>query len=317
MRQRLKSIWFLLSIASFLSLRGAKLCGATRQSNPSCLGHSGSCWMATLHGVSLAMTAIVFCFVTPLTTYAHPTNDRHRYLNRGTEYYFEGQQDSAKVYLEQVFYMDTDEKMTAARYLLDIALAQGDTLKINEYALYLAENYDLTLNQERQQAHKRIVFIVAVSLLALLMMTWVILRLRKANHRQRQTYDEQRQAYDRELLAYDRQLNEAQSAIERQTFENLQRQAREVLSRGSQRKRILEAFNATYPKAYEQLKATYPDLSEQEYDLLILNFLEFRIKEEAEILELSQNTVMKYRSNLLKKVGKDPVSAVLNAMPTS
>ena len=309
MRQRLKSIWFLLSIASFLSLRGAKLCGATRQSNQSHLCHSGSCWIAS--SFLLAMTAIVFCFVSPLTTYAHPTNDGHQYLNRGTEYYYAGQQDSAKVYLEQVFSMDTDEKMTAARYLLDIALAQGDTLKINEYALYLAENYDLNITQERQKSHRRIIIIVAAALLALLLMTWVILRLRKANRKQRLVHDRERQAYDQERQAYDQQLDAAQSAIERQTFENLQRQAREVLSRGSQRKRILEAFNATYPKAYERLKTTYPDLSEQEYDLLILNFLEFRIKEEAEILELSQNTVMKYRSNLLKKVGKDPISGLL------
>ena len=228
----------------------------------------------------------------------------HQYLNRGTEYYYAGQQDSAKVYLEQVFSMDTDEKMTAARYLLDIALAQGDTLKINEYALYLAENYDLTITQERQKSHRRIIIIVAASLLLLLLMIWVILRLRKANHKQRLVHDQERQAYDQ-------QLNAAQTAIERQTFEDLQRQVREVLSRGSQRKRILEAFNATYPKAYERLKTTYPDLSDQEYDLLILNFLEFRIKEEAEILELSQNTVMKYRSNLLKKVGKDPISGLL------
>ena len=315
MRQRLKSIWFLLSIASFLSLRGAKLCGATRQSNQSHLCHSGSCWIAS--SFLLAMTAIVFCFVSPLTTYAHPTNDGHRYLNRGTEYYYAGQSDSAKVYLEQVFSMDTDEKMTAARYLLDIALAQGDTLGINQYALYLAENYDLTITQERQKSHRRIIIIVVAASLLLLLMTWVILWLRKANRKQRLVHDQERQAYDQERQAYDQQLDAAQSAIERQTFENLQRQAREVLSRGSQRKRILEAFNATYPKAYERLKTTYPDLSEQEYDLLILNFLEFRIKEEAEILELSQNTVMKYRSNLLKKVGKDPVSAVLNAMPTS
>ena len=224
----------------------------------------------------------------------------HQYLNRGTEYYYAGQQDSAKVYLEQVFSMDTDEKMTAARYLLDIALAQDDTLKINEYALYLAENYDLTITQERQKSHRRIIIIIAAALLLLLLMIWVILRLRKVNRKQRlvyaqerQAYDQEREAYDRERQAYDQQLNAAQTAIERQTFENLQRQVREVLSRGSQRKRILEAFNATYPKAYERLKTTYPDLSDQEYDLLILNFLEFRIKEEAEILELSQNTVMK------------------------
>lgn len=73
----------------------------------------------------------------------------------------------------------------------------------------------------------------------------------------------------------------------------------------------LDAFNAAYPHAYERLKATYPDLSEQECDLLVLNFLNFRIKEEAEILDLSQNTVMKYRSNLLKKVGKDPIAGLV------
>ena len=268
--------------------------------------------------IRLFLLAIV-C-VMAWTVVAKPVGeDRwHQYLNRGTEFYYAGQQDSAKVYLEQVFSKDTDEKMTAARYLLDIALAQGDTLGINQYAIYLAENYDLTITQERQKSHRRIIIIVAAALLLLLLMTWVILCLRKANRRQRlvhdrerQAYDQEREAYDRERQAFDQQLNAAQTAIERQTFEDLQRQVREVLSRGSQRKRILEAFNAIYPKAYERLKTTYPDLSDQEYDLLILNFLEFRIKEEAEILELSQNTVMKYRSNLLKKVGKDPISGLL------
>lgn len=273
---------------------------------------------------SIGLFITVFVCTMALNAVAKSTHQEERWLSLGTEFYFEGQTDSAKVYLEQVFSMNTDEKMTAARYLLDIALAQDDTLGINQYALYLAENYDFTITQERQKSHRRIIIIVAAALLVLLLMTWVILRLRKANHKQRlvhaqerQAYDQEREAYDRERQAYDQQLNAAQTAIERKTFEDLQRQTKEILSRGSQRKRILEAFNATYPKAYERLKTTYPDLSEQEYDLLILNFLEFRIKEEAEILELSQNTVMKYRSNLLKKAGKDPVSAVLNATPTS
>ena len=267
----------------------------------------------------------VFVCAMALNVVAKSTQEEERWLSIGTEYYFEGQTDSAKVYLEQVFLNDTDKKMTAARYLLDIALAQGDTLKINEYAVYLAANYDLTLNQERQQSRQRTLLVVAGALLMLLIMGGVLLQLRKTNHQQRKAYDQERQIYDQERQihdqerqiydqerqAYHRQLNETQSAMERQAFENLQRQTREVLSRGSQRKRILEAFNATYPKAYERLKTTYPDLSEQEYDLLILNFLEFRIKEEAEILELSQNTVMKYRSNLLKKVGKDPLVGLL------
>jgi hypothetical protein len=251
---------------------------------------------------------VVIVCAMALNVVANSAHEEEHWLSKGTEFYFDGQTDSAKVYLEQVFLTDTDEKTTAAKFLLDIALAQGDTLKINEYALFLAENYDVSLNQERQKSHRRILLIAVTALLALLVMGWIIFITYKRHKTAEAILVEEQQ---RERESYDRQLNEAQSAIERQTFENLQRQAREVLSRGSQRKRILEAFNATYPKAYERLKTTYPDLSEQEYDLLILNFLEFRIKEEAEILELSQNTVMKYRSNLLKKVGKDPLVGLL------
>lgn len=250
---------------------------------------------------------VVIVCTMALNAVAKSTPKEERWLNKGTEFYFEGQTDSAKIYLEQVFSTDSDEKTTAAKFLLDIALAQGDTLKINTYALFLAENYDASLNQERQKSHRRIIMIAVIALLVLLVMGWIIFITHKRHKRTEATLVEEQQ---RERESFGRQLNEAQSAIERQTFENLQRQAREVLSRGSQRKRIIEAFNATYPKAYERLKTTYPDLSEQEYDLLILNFLEFRIKEEAEILELSQNTVMKYRSNLLKKVGKDPIAVL-------
>ncbi|MBO7083421.1 MAG: hypothetical protein J6W30_06210 [Bacteroidales bacterium] len=250
------------------------------------------------------MVAIVFAAT--LTAYAQPANQArwNHYLDIGTAFYFEGQQDSAKVYLEQVFENNVEMKMTAARYLLDIALSEGDTPKINEYGLFLAENYDLSINQERQKSYRRIVFICVAALLLLLAMVWVLLRQRKTNTKQRQAYDQQR-------LSYDQQLNAAQSAIEKQAFENLQKQAKEILSKGNQRKRILEAFNSVYPHAYDRLRSTYPDLTEQEIDLLVLNFLEFRIKEEAEILELSQNTVMKYRSNLIKKVGKDPIPRLL------
>jgi len=250
---------------------------------------------------------VIICAMA-LNAVAKSTNEEERWLSMGTEFYFEGQTDSAKVYLEQVFLTDTDEKTTAAKFLLDIALAQGDTLKINEYALFLAENYDVSLDQERQKSHRRIIMIAVAALLVLLVMGWIIFITYKRHKIAEAILVEEQQ---RERESYDRQLNEAQSAIERQTFEDLQRQTKEILSRGNQRKRILEAFHAVYPNVYERLKSTYPDLSDQEYDLLILNFLEFRIKEEAEILELSQNTVMKYRSNLLKKVGKDPVTGLL------
>ena len=232
----------------------------------------------------------------------------NRYLTIGTDFYFDGQQASAKVYLEQVFENDTEGKMTAARYLLDIAIAQGDTPKINEYALFLADNYDLSLDQERKHARQRYLLIGIGALLVLLVMSGVFLMNHKRHKKAEATLLEEQQ---QQREAYDQQLNAAQTAIEKQTFENLQKQAKEILSRGNQRKRILEAFNSVYPHAYERLKSTYPDLTEQECDLLVLNFLEFRIKEEAEILELSQNTVMKYRSNLIKKVGKEPFLVLL------
>ena len=256
----------------------------------------------------LFIMAIVYA--TALSVDAQPADqDRwNRYLDIGTVFYFEGQQDSAKVYLEQVFENDVDAKMAAARYLLDIALSEGDTPKINEYGLFLAENYDLSINQERQKSYRRIILICFVALLVLLVMGGVFLVSHRRHKKAEATLLEEQQ---QQREAFDRQLDAAQSAIEKQTFENLQKQAKEILSRGNQRKRILEAFNSVYPHAYERLKSTYPDLTEQEIDLLILNFLEFRIKEEAEILELSQNTIMKYRSNLLKKVGRDPIAGLL------
>ena len=65
--------------------------------------------------------------------------------------------------------------------------------------------------------------------------------------------------------------------------------------------RILEEFEAAYPYALERLAAAYPDLNKTEANLVVLSFLQFRAKEEADLLGLSENTVMQYRSNLRKK----------------
>ena len=72
--------------------------------------------------------------------------------------------------------------------------------------------------------------------------------------------------------------------------------------------RIRETFDETYPQAEARLKAEHRELSETERNILLLNFLHFRIKEEADLLGLSENTVAKYRSNLGKALGKDPIS---------
>ena len=64
----------------------------------------------------------------------------------------------------------------------------------------------------------------------------------------------------------------------------------------------------TIQKRHKIAKA---NLIEQERALLVLNFLRFRIKEEAEILGLSQNTVEKYRSRLNQKARKSPVADLI------
>ena len=46
-------------------------------------------------------------------------------------------------------------------------------------------------------------------------------------------------------------------------------------------------------------------------NILLLNFFHFLIKEEADLLGLSENTVAKYRSNLGKTLGKDPISDLI------
>ena len=61
----------------------------------------------------------------------------------------------------------------------------------------------------------------------------------------------------------------------------------------------------------ERLNVTYPDLTETERHLVVLNLLHFRAKEEAALLNLTENTVLKYRSNLNKKVGSDPISTLI------
>lgn len=76
-------------------------------------------------------------------------------------------------------------------------------------------------------------------------------------------------------------------------------------------KRIMAEFEAAYPQALGKLKSAYPDLNENECTVAVLNFLGFRIKEEAVLLNLSENTVMKYRSNLKKTAGSDPISPLL------
>jgi tetratricopeptide (TPR) repeat protein len=269
-------------------------------------------------------------------------------LTIGWIYKEEKQFDSALVYLNRAYekfehsgLSDMTAKAQTIEYLHEVYEALGETEKMIECARLLAQyphakeafapvtseltelfnNYIQekqeadTLLQKRQTQRQNLL-IGAVILLVLLALGLVLWSTHK-RHKQteadlREEHQQQREAFDQQRETFNQQLNEVQTALKQKTFEDLKKQAQLLYDKGGHpRQSILDAFNKAYPDVYEKLKTAYPDLTESERDLLVLNFLQFRIKEEAEILDLSENTVMKYRSDLNKKVGKSPVSDLL------
>ncbi len=71
-----------------------------------------------------------------------------RFIAIGGIYHDIGQYDSAKVYLERAVEKYPKGANTAAIYLRDIALKEGDTVKANQYALILAEKGATAANSQ-------------------------------------------------------------------------------------------------------------------------------------------------------------------------
>jgi tetratricopeptide (TPR) repeat protein len=74
--------------------------------------------------------------------------------------------------------------------------------------------------------------------------------------------------------------------------------------------RIRNEFNAAYPDVLANLKAAHPDLTDTELDICILSFFSFRLKETADIINLRENTVAKYRTAIKKKLEIDDLKEV-------
>jgi DNA-binding NarL/FixJ family response regulator len=280
----------------------------------------------------------------------------NRFLTIGAVYQSVSQYDSAKVYLEPVFERDPDRVIIAARYLREIALIEGDTLKANQYSQVLAEdaaaapgnlfrasqlndlfqNYlqekqETALALERQEARRRNLWIGGgVALLAIVGLAVAIVTRR--SHKKRlaaQEAEAQRRLDEasKRLSEASQQLTEAsqrhdETERELQTkVEQAAQHTREVLEKrvmgiymtgnGDRLERIFEDFESVYPHAVEKLEARHPELTEQERNVVVLSFLRFRAKEIAELLGLTEGTVQKYRSNIRKKVGNDPISEAI------
>ena len=103
--------------------------------------------------------------------------------------------------------------------------------------------------------------------------------------------------------AIQRDLQAAHGALEAQANEALRMKAQAIYDdkRNNTFNRILEVFNEAYPDALTKLKAAHPDLNDTELDVCVLSYFPFRMKEIADILDLRENTVSKYRTAIKKK----------------
>ena len=152
------------------------------------------------------------------------------------------------------------------------------------------------LESEQQMKHYRLYLLLLLLLLTLVVVIWINFRYRKNKEiedlkfqeefQKMQTHFEQNAQHTKSLLI------QRVTDIYRSNTDNALEQ-------------IIHEFELQYPMAFDNISKSYPNLNKIEKHIVILSFLNFRAKEEAVLLGLSENTVMKYRSNIKKKVDEN------------
>ena len=160
----------------------------------------------------------------------------------------------------------------------------------------------MQLQSEHQMKRYRLFLALVIAVLALVVVLWLANRYRKNKEIE---LLRQAEAYGKLQSELDAASQQAQQA--------LQQRVMDIYQSGGERtmERIMAEFVATYPQAADKLASAYPNLSDSERNIVVLSFLGFRMKEEADILNLSPNTVEKYRSNIRKKTNDDPISTLI------
>jgi DNA-binding CsgD family transcriptional regulator len=275
------------------------------------------------------------------------TERLNRFLTIGGVYKSMGQYDSAKVYLEPVFEKDSNNASIVAKYLRDIALAESDTLKANQYSLVLTKDAaaapenlfrasqlnDLFQNylhgkQEKAEAERRlaeqeaarlrwrrgVVTAVVVLLVLGLGLWWWLAKRKKEHEAETQTWHEEKQQLQTQVDDALQQLQTQADDALQQARAMLPQRANEIYSSkvGNRLERIMYEFETAYPEALGRVAAAYPDLTPTERRIFVLSHLQFRAKEMADLLGLSENTVNQYRYNLRKKTENASFSAFLD-----
>ena len=248
-----------------------------------------------------------------LASQCSESNRDWRYVNIGLIYQEAGPVDSALVYFQKAFDTGINDAMKSfvAEFIYEIYENQGDTLKMTEFAKYLIEKPSnervsmarvstlnamfqdyLNRHQERlqNQNRKRAVISVSIVVAIILLIVLILIKIRSQKIQK---------------------LQQSLDDNKRLQFESLQKRAKLIFNekKNESLRLIIDEFKSVYPDIFKNIPETYTNISETERNIVILNLLNFRIKEEAVILNLSENTVMKYRSNLKKKVDFDMISS--------
>ena len=181
---------------------------------------------------------------------------------------------------------------------------------------------------EQLAARRRLVRGVVTAVVVLLVLGlglwWWMAKRRKEHEAEAQTLNEEKQQLQTQVNDALQQLQTVDDALQQlqtqaddalqQARAMLPQRANEIYSSkvGNRLERIMAEFEAAYPKALEQLAAAYPDLTPTERRIFVLSHLQFRAKEMADLLGLSENTVNQYRYNLRKKTENTSFSAFLD-----
>ena len=204
-------------------------------------------------------------------------------------------------------YKALGEEVNAAVYADKLLSAHPDYGAEQKAVAEVKDEYDKQLEiqhleSEQQLKRYRLFLWIALLVIVLMAMLWTAFRYRK--NKEMETL---------KLHEAQRLLRVELEQLTAQQKEMLQQQANAIYQSGQKDRlqRIMEAFESAYPKGIEKMKSAYPDLSKTERKLVVLTFLGFRIKEEADLLGLSENTVAKYRSYLKNKGDFDPNSTAL------
>ena len=252
-----------------------------------------------------------------------------RFVIIGYIYYKEKVYDSAVIYLEKAFENNITiaAKQQSAEYLYNLNLQNGDSAKAYKYANFLAENatrqydnmpkvslldnifYDYVKRHQSETSpnrkNKHITFII-IAIVAATTIIYII-------YRRKRKEIEDKKDDNLKLMVENQRLKKYLGSKENKNFVSLRKVAIAIYNeqRNNSLEHILKVFDSYYPKVSDELTNKFTNLSKTEHDLVILSFIGFRIKEEAEILGISENTVGKYRSNIRKKAGKTPVFDIL------